>query len=70
MAGAVDRPVGDFANIANGFEISAGASAASGQSGSETLSGRKRCHSTMAGPHAALSGAQDEAAADCGEKCV
>jgi len=70
LAGAVDRPVGDFANIANGFEISAGASAASGQSGSETLSGRKRCHSTMAGPHAALSGAQDEAAADCGEKCV
>jgi hypothetical protein len=64
LAGAVHRAVGDFANLASGFEISAGASAASGQSGSETLSGRKRYHSTMAGPHA-----QNGAAADCGEKC-
>jgi hypothetical protein len=63
LAGAVHRPVGDFANLASGFEISERASAASGQSGSEALSGRKRCHSTMAGPHA-----QDGAAADCGEK--
>jgi hypothetical protein len=53
LAGAVHREVGDFANLASGFEISAGASAASGHSGSETLSGRaQEMPITMAGPRA------------------